>query len=185
MIDHHHGREHAGVVTVFTYIRRLRMPRILAYRVRSVVAIDAIAGDSRVVEERRQPASSGMAVVTGIAAGNMRRRLADSNYTVVTGITGSHYLGVIHCHHGGKHVRCVTVLADIRCLNVCRILANRVRAIVTAGAVTGDIHVIEIRRQPADRTVTVVAGVTARNMRRMFANCGDAIVAGVACTDHL
>lgn len=145
MIDHHHGCEQAGAVTVFTHVRRLRMRWILANRVRAVVAIDAIAGDRCVVEERRQPASSGMTVITGIAAGNMRRRLADSDYTVVTGVTGPHYLGVIHCHHGRKHVRCVTVLADIRCLNVGRILADRVRAIVTAGTVTGDIHVIEIR----------------------------------------
>jgi len=40
----------------------------------------------------------------------------------------------------------VTVFADVRCLRVCRIFADRIRTIMAAEAVAGDIDMIEIRR---------------------------------------
>ena len=83
MIDDHHWREYIGRVAVFTDIRRQGVCRILARCVSTVVAIYAIAGDRRVVEERRQPASRSVAVVAGIAAGNVCRMFADGSEAIV------------------------------------------------------------------------------------------------------
>jgi hypothetical protein len=87
-----------------------------------------------------------VAIVASIAAFNMGRVLACGRDTVMTGATGTDNLGVINSHHRRKHVRRVTVLADIRCLNMRRVFADCVGAIVAAGTVAGDIHMIEICR---------------------------------------
>ena len=79
----------------------------------------------------------------------------------------------------------MAIFADIGCLDVCRIFPYCVCAVVTAKAVAGDIHVVEIRRHPANRAVTVIAIVTACNMSRVLADCSDAIVAGCAGADDL
>ena len=146
VIDNHHGREHIGGVAVFTDIGRQWVSRILASCVRAVMAVYAIAGDRRVVEECRQPASRSVTVIAGIAAGNMRRVFAGGNDAIMAGVTGSQYLRVIHSHHGRKHISGVAILADIRCLNVRRVFADCFCAVVTADTVTGDVQVIEIRR---------------------------------------
>lgn len=49
-----------------------------------------------------------------------------------------------HCRR--KYIRRVAIFADVRCLNVRWVFADCVRTVVAAGAVTSDIHVIEIRR---------------------------------------
>ena len=53
VVDNYHRREYIGRVAVFTDIRRQGVCRIFARCVRTVVAIYAIAGDGRVIEERR------------------------------------------------------------------------------------------------------------------------------------
>jgi hypothetical protein len=52
------------------------------------------------------------------------------------------------------------------------VLARSVGAVVAAEAVSGDVHVIEIRRYPRDGGVTVIAIIAARYVRRMLADCG-------------
>ena len=146
VIDHHHGRKHTCVVTIFTYVGCLRVCRVLADRVRAVMTVAAIARDGCVVEECGQPAGRGMAVIASIAAGDMCRRLAGGNDAVMTGVATAEHLGVINSHHWRKYIRRVTVLADIRGLNVCRVLADCVGTVMAAGAVAGDIHMIEICR---------------------------------------
>jgi hypothetical protein len=139
VVDDHHGREYIGRVAVFTDIRCQGVCRILARGIRTVVAIYAIAGDRRVVEERRQPASRSVAIVTGIAAGNVCRVLADGNEAVMAGTATPEHLRMINCHHGRKYIGGVAVLADIRRLYVKGILADCLSAIVTTDAVTGDV----------------------------------------------
>lgn len=65
------------------------------------------------------------------------------------------------------------------------ILAGRICAVMAAYAVAGDIDVVEIRRQPADGAVTIVAGIAAGNVCRVLANCDDAVVTGTTGADHL
>lgn len=64
----------------------------------------------------------------------------------MAGATTTQNLGVIDCHHGRKYISRVAVFTDVRCLYMGWILANRIRAVVAADAVTSDIHVIEIGR---------------------------------------
>lgn len=71
----------------------------------------------------------------------------------------------------------MTILTDVCGMRVVQVLADRVRAVVAADTVTGDIYVVEIRRQPCDGAVTIIAIVTAGNMRRVFAGCGNTIMA--------
>ena len=92
------------------------------------------------------PAITCMTVIAGVATGDMCRGLADGSDTVMAGDTGSNYLRVIDGQRRCKHIGRVAVLADIRCLNVCRIFAGCVRTVMTADAVTGDVDVIEICR---------------------------------------
>jgi hypothetical protein len=68
---------------------------------------------------------------------------------------------------------------------VSRAFAGCLNAIVAADAVSGNTHVIEICRQPAGGGVTVVAGVTAGDMRRMFSRGGDSVVTRSAGTKDL
>ena len=56
---------------------------------------------------------------------------------------------------------------------------------MATNAVTADVDVVEVRRSPADRTVTVVAGVATRNMGCVLARGDYAIVAGAAHTNNL
>ena len=185
VIDHHHGRKHTCIVTIFTYVGCLRVGRVLADGVRAVMAVAAIARDGCVVEECGQPAGRGMAVVAGIAAGDMCRRLAGGNDAVVAGVATAEHLGVINSHHRRKYISCVAVLTDIRSLNVCRVLAGCVGTVMAAGAVSGDIHMIEICWQPTNRTVAVVASVTAFNMGWVL-TCGRyTVMAGATSTNYL
>lgn len=111
--------------------------------------------------------------------------LPDSGDAIVTGSTRAQHLRVIYGKHRSKNVGRVAVLADIRCLNVCLVLARCVRAIVTTHAVPGDVDVIEIRRQPADGTVTIIAIIAAGNMVLAFPFGDYTVMTGTASADHL
>ena len=76
----------------------------------------------------------------------MGRALPGCICTVMAGATTTQNLGVIDGHHGRKHIGRVAVLADVRRLHVGLILADGIRTVVTADAVTSDIYVIEIGR---------------------------------------
>ena len=84
---------------------------------------------------------------------------------------------MIDRHHRCKNIGGVAVLADIGCLNMCRVLARCVRAVMTADAIAGDIDVIKVRWQPANGAVAVIAGIAAGDMRRVLADGSDAVVA--------
>jgi len=100
--------------------------------------------------------------------------------TVVAGRAGPKYLVVIHIGHWRPHICAVAILANIGCLNVQRTLACRVGSIVTTTAVVNDVGVVEVRRHPGGRRVTVIAVIAAGNVGRVFAGGCSAIVAGIA-----
>ena len=79
----------------------------------------------------------------------------------------------------------VAALARVACVDVRQAFACNLRIIVTANAVIGDASVIERRRNPRVRGMTIIAGITARKMRRMFAGSGCAVMTGEAGTDDL
>ncbi len=79
----------------------------------------------------------------------------------------------------------MAVFTDIAGLHVRRTLAGCVRAVVATRAIARDIHVIEVRGQPANGRVTVVAVVAAIDMCRVLAGCRDAVMTRAASAQNL
>ncbi len=126
-----------------------------------------------------------MTVVASIAAGDVRWVLANRSKAVVAGGARADDLCVINGHHRRKYIGGMAVFADIGCIYVPDILASRLGAIVAAYAVAHDIQVVEIRRNPAKRAVTVIAGITTGDMSLVLAGCSSPVVAGAAGADDL
>jgi hypothetical protein len=110
---------------------------------------------------------------------------SDGGDTIVAGITGTGNLCVIN--RVGRHpdVGCVAIFADFRRLDVGRIFAGRVGTVVAACTITSNVHVIEVRWQPAYSGVTVVTVVAAVYVVRMLASRDQAIMAGATSTHYL
>lgn len=87
-----------------------------------------------------------MTVIAGVATGNVRRVLADRRDSIMAGIAGADYLGVVDAHYWRKDVGRMAVFANVRSLNVPAVLAGRFRAVMAAHTVARDIQVIEVRR---------------------------------------
>ena len=98
-----------------------------------------------------------MAVVAVDATRNMRCVLAQRGNAVVAGATSSQHLRVIDRGDWNERTRAVTVFADICCLHVYRDLAGRGSAVMAADAIAENAGVVEIRREPACRIVTIFA----------------------------
>ena len=79
----------------------------------------------------------------------------------------------------------VAVLAYIGGVDMCRMLARCIGAVMTADAVVGDVGVIKVRRNPRVRRMAVVATIATRDMCRVLAGRGGAVVAGEAGADDL
>jgi len=126
-----------------------------------------------------------MTVVAGVAACYVSRVLTACSDPIMAGATGSQNLCVINGDHGLPHIGRVAVLADICRLNVRRAFAGRRRSVMAANTISDDVHVIEIRRQPGNRGVTVVAGIAARDVSRVLTDRSDAVMAGATGSQNL
>ena len=104
---------------------------------------------------------------------------------VMAGRTGTQHLRMVDYRYGRPGRRGVAVLTHICRRHVCRVFAGRVGAVVAADAVARDIHVIEIRRDPGDGCMAVVAVVAACDVRRVLARGGVAVVTGEAGPEDL
>lgn len=185
MIDTHHRAERDDAVTVLTNRSGLNMRCVLTGRVGTVMAAHAITRNVDVIKVRRDPGVCRMAIVTGLAARDVRRRLAGRNVAVVTGLTTADDLGVIdHCHWRPK-IDAMAVFANGGRLNVRRVFADGFCSIVATGTVGRNTCVIEVRRRPRDRRMAIIAIVAAGQMRRVLASGGDAIVTGAATAQDL
>lgn len=157
VVDGERRRPDVAGVTVFANVGRLDVRRRLAGCIRAVVAVETVAGDVYVIEVGRQPADGRMAIVTAIAAGDMRRVLARCGYTVVARSAGADYLRVIDGDYRFERNGIVAILADIRRLYMRSTLASRRSAVVTAHAIPHDADMIEDRGKPCRRSMTIVA----------------------------
>lgn len=63
--------------------------------------------------------------------------------------------------HGCENIGVVAILADVRSRDMHRVLVCCIGAVMAARAIADDIHVVEIRRQPASACMTVVAIIAA------------------------
>ena len=185
MVNEIRGRPDSRVVTVFTHIGGLYVCQTLAGGCSTVVAADAIARDAHMVEVRRPPANRRVTIVTRIAAVYVRRVFSCGYEAVMAGAADAHHLRVVNGKDGRKHVGVVTVFTNIAGLYVGQAFAGSVGAIMTVDTIASDVDVIEIRRQPANRRMTVVAGVAAGDVVRGFPGRREAIMAGAAVAHHL
>lgn len=151
-------------VAVLADLRRLQVIEWLAFGFGAVVARHAVVDDVRVIEIGGQPARRCMAVVAAVAAVNMVGIFAHCCQAVVTGAAQPEDLQVIDGKCRYPDIRAVAVLADIRALDVVRILAGRLRTVMTVEALAGNVHVIEIGGQPGDRGMAIVTIVAALDM---------------------
>ncbi len=137
------------------------------------------------VEIRRNPGHCCVAVIAVIATADMSRVLAYSSCPVMTGIAGANDLRVIYRIHGHPDVGRMAVFADSRGLDVGWRLTRSVSAVVAVGAVTRDVHVIEIRGQPANRGMTIVTISSAVYMCRGLPGRYHAVMTGPASSEYL
>jgi len=79
----------------------------------------------------------------------------------------------------------MAVLADVGRLNVCRVLAERLDAVMAAEAAIHNGCMVKGRRDPANCRMTVIAGIGAGDVRRMFAGRRRTVMAGRADADDL
>lgn len=153
------------------------MRRVFACGVGAVVAARTVITDIHVIEIRWYPAGRRVTVVAVIASIQVSRVLAGCGDAVMTGAAGAEYLGMVNGKHGRENIGRVAVFADIAGLYMRLVLAGGLRAVMAVETATSNVHVIEIRRQPTDRRVTVVAVVAAGDVSRMFAGRRYAVMA--------
>ena len=169
-------------MAILANIRRQDVLRVLAGGNRAVMAAYAVAHDIRMIEIRRRPCDSRVAVVTIVATRDMCWMFSGRGDAVMTSCATAEYLCVIDRHNGYPDCRTMAVLANIRGLNMHRPLTGRISTIVASRAAVRDIDMVEIGGHPGDRGVAVLAAIAARNVQRMFAGRGDAVMAGATAT---
>ena len=178
MVNHVRRRERHIVMAVLAYICRINVRGVLAGRVRAVVAADAVVGDVHMVKVRRRPGVSRVAVITVVATGKVRRVLAFCRHAIVAGETGANHLRMVD--HVGRRKRrnVMTIFADVCGVDVSRVLANGIGAVMAAETIAGDAGMVEIGWRPGDSCVAIVTGITAGDVRCMLTCRGSSVVTG-------
>ena len=185
MVDSKHGCPHIARVTVFANIARLHVRGAFARGFGAVVATEAVARNIDMIEVRWQPGNGCMAIVAIVAAGDMRRVFSSCRNTVMTGTAGTGYLCVVDSNGGRPDIGVMAVLANVRRLYVCQILACCFGSVVATEAVARNIHVIECRGPPGNRCMTIIAGIVTGDVCRMFSGRCDAVMTGAAGANYL
>ena len=144
-------------MAVLTNIGGLHVREILALRLDTVVATCTVTGDIDVIEICGQPANRRVAVVTIASAGDMSCVFTSRRHTVMAGAACTQNLRVIDRDDGNERNRAVAVFADIACLHVRRVFAGRRCAVMASDTISENVGVVEIRREPACRIVTILA----------------------------
>ena len=106
-----------------------------------------------------------MTVVAVGAAGDVCWTFTGGDQAVMTGATGTEYLCVIDSCYRYESERAVTVFADIRRLYVCRGFARGGQAVVATDAVVGNANMVEGRRDPAGRDMTIITLIAGGDVR--------------------
>ena len=171
------GDERIGIVAILADIRRTDVRAALANGIDAVMAAGTIIDNTRVIEVRRPPRNCCVAVIAGVAAGDMCRVLAGRNRPVMAGVACANDLRVIDSEYRRENICRMTVFANIAGRDVRDVLTRRIDSVMAVDAVTRDIQVIEIGGQPASGCVAIVTGIAARHMSQVLPGSGDAIVA--------
>jgi len=95
---------------------------------------------------RRHPRVGAVTYIALFCGAEVILVLANCLDAVVAGRARTKHLCMVNGHHRRKNIRRVTVFADIGRLYMRLVLTYRIRAVMTAHTVAGDIDVVEIRR---------------------------------------
>jgi len=164
-----------------TVIALRRGDEVIGGLVTDVAVIAGARRNTRMVEHGRRPGIGRVAIVTDVTAGNMARTLALRNIVVVTATTCADYLQVIDLQRGFPCKGSMTILADVRRIEMCWQFVRQ----MTTRARTGDIRVVEHGWRPGIGRVAIVARVAAGDVIRAFTLRNSIVVTGAAGTHHL
>lgn len=139
--------------------------------------VERLVGQSGMAVVRWCPRVRVMAQTTVLGRIEVPRILAGCRRAVVAGGARAKHLVVVHGCHRFPNVGVMTVLANVRRLNVRWAFARRIGAVVTADAVVHDTGVVEVGGYPRDRRMAVVTVVAAGDVRRVLARRRDTVVA--------
>ena len=178
MVDSIRRREDNVVVAVLADICGLDVGRVFTDRLATVMATETVVHNVCVIECCRYPPDRCMTIVAIISTGDMRRRFPRRNRAVVAGRAGTHDLGMVDNIGRCEENVVVAVLTDFRCLDMRGILADCIGPVVAAEAISRDVDVIKIRRNPRVRRMAVITIVAAGDMRRVLPGGNCAIVTG-------
>ena len=140
------------------------MCRMLARCIGTVVATDAVVGDIHVIEVGWNPGNGRVAVVAVVTASDVRRILAGRRVTVMAGEASSEHLRMVHRVGRCERHIVMTVLAHVARINMRRIFAGGLDAVMTVDTVCSNAAVVEIRGRPGNRCMAIVAVVSAQNV---------------------
>lgn len=185
MINRNCRLEERRAVAVFTGIAGQYVILIFANRIAAVVAAYAVGRIIGMIEGCGNPAVGRMTGVAIFATCNVGRILANSNGVVMARRAGTDHLRMINPVCRCKQDRAMAVLTNVAGQNMIEVFADRIATVVATKAISRNIGVIEIRRQPGHRGMAVVTIVTTGNVTRDFAGSDCAVMAGTASTDHL
>jgi hypothetical protein len=185
VIDGYDRLKNGCAMAIFADITCENVILILADRVGSVMAVDAVIRDRCVIKCCRSPAVCRMTVIANVTARNVCWMLTDCNRSVVTRGASACYLRMIHLVDRCEQHSIVAVLASIAGRNMIAIFACCICAVVTAEAITGDIDVIEVCRHPGRGRVAVVATVAAGDVCRVLTDRYCSVMTRRACADDL
>jgi len=168
VINYHNRLKERCAVAIFTDVAGQHVILIFPNRVRTIVTTNAIARVIRMIKGCRYPAVGRMAGIAVVAARDMGRVFANRDRIVMTGRASTDHLCVIHPIGRSKQDGIVAILTYVAGQYVIRIFANRVHAIVTVEAITRDVGVVEVCRQPGHRRMTGIAIITTGYVCRVF-----------------
>jgi len=92
---------------------------------------------------------------------------------------------VIDRKYGRPDIRRVAVFADVACLHVRRSFAGGLCAVMAAKAVACDVDMVEVRGQPTDGRMAIIAVVATGDMGWVFSTRRDTVMTRTAGTQHL
>ena len=107
------------------------------------------------------------------------------NFSIVAATAVAQDLGVVDLKGRCERHDSMAVLTDVGSSYMRRWFANHIHRVVTTHAVSNDVVVVEIRRQPAIAGMAVVAGLTAQDMTGVLTGGRHAVVATTAVSLHL
>ena len=110
--------------------------------------------------------------------------LAGGNRAVVTCEAGANDLRMVDCECRVPRGTAVAVFAGVGCIDMDRMFAGCIGAVMTGKAIATDVGVIKYRRDPKRAVVAVIAIIAAGDMARRFACGRRAVMAGAAAARY-